>query len=199
MMLIYSAVGSGAAAQDARFPAVPVMANPEPALNFQPGFSDAADAPRAAVTTAQATPLEPVAPAATLAQLVSVHSGATNVSEDMHCLASAVYHEARYGSLDGQLAIARVIVARTKSGIFPKTYCGVVMQRNQFDFARGGSIREPNEESVHWRKAVAIARIADRGQWDSQVEGALFFHSARIHPGWRRTRVAVLDGNVFYR
>ena len=53
--------------------------------------------------------------------------------------------------------------------------------------------------SRDWREAVAIARIADAGAWQSPAEGALFFHAARVSPGWRLTRVARVDNHVFYR
>jgi spore germination cell wall hydrolase CwlJ-like protein len=56
-----------------------------------------------------------------------------------------------------------------------------------------------NTGSRDWHKAVAIARIADSNSWRSPVEGALFFHAARVSPGWRLTRIARVDNHVFYR
>jgi spore germination cell wall hydrolase CwlJ-like protein len=56
-----------------------------------------------------------------------------------------------------------------------------------------------NTASQDWREAVAIARIADAGAWRSPVEGALFFHAARVSPSWRATRIARIGNHVFYR
>ena len=61
-----------------------------------------------------------------------------------NCLARAVYFEARSESELGQLAVARVILNRTRDPNYPKTICGVVYQgssqRNscQFSFACDG-------------------------------------------------------------
>ena len=59
----------------------------------------------------------------------------------------------------GQLAVGRVIVARSRSGRFPNSYCGVVYQPSQFSFVRGGRMPSINMDSRHWRNAVAIALI----------------------------------------
>ena len=61
-----------------------------------------------------------------------------------NCMARAIYFEARSESELGQLAVARVILNRTKDAAYPKTICGVVYQgsnrRNscQFSFACDG-------------------------------------------------------------
>ena len=75
----------------------------------------------------------------------------------------------------------------------------MVYQRSQFSFIRGNAMPSINRASPHWRNAVAIAQIADAGSWRSPVEGALFFHAARVQPGWRLTRLARVDNHVFYR
>jgi spore germination cell wall hydrolase CwlJ-like protein len=31
------------------------------------------------------------------------------------------------------------------------------------------------------------------------VEGALFFHAARVSPAWRLTRMARVENHIFYR
>ena len=50
------------------------------------------------------------------------------------CLSLALYHEARGEPLNGQRAVAEVIMNRVESNRFPDTICGVVMQPNQFSF-----------------------------------------------------------------
>ena len=57
------------------------------------------------------------------------------IFDQVHCLAEAVYHESRGEPLDGQAAVARVVMNRTK---FPKqfgsTICEVVYQPGQFSW-----------------------------------------------------------------
>ena len=121
------------------------------------------------------------------------------LSDEMRCLAGAIYFEARGESLEGRLAVGRVVVNRAESGRFPASYCGVVYQPSQFSFIRGRAMPAIRENSQDWREAVAIARIADDGAWSSPVQGALFFHAARVSPGWHLTRLARVDNHVFYR
>lgn len=195
---LFGAQGSGAAAQDfvsaapiigpaAQFIAQPVVQPLKPA--------DEADAPAA---PAPVPGEEASAEADTLAELVASQQSA-ELSPELNCLAGATYFEAKSESLEGQLAVARVIVARAKSGRFPGSYCGVVFQPSQFSFVRGRSMPTINRASRDWREAAAIARIAHAGIWRSPVEGALFFHAKHVSPNWRLTRMARVDNHVFYR
>jgi len=92
-----------------------------------------------------------------------------------------------------------VVIARAQSGRFPKTLCGVVYQKSQFSFVRGGGMPPISTSSTHWRTAVAISRIALNDSWKSPVEGALFFHARHVSPGWRLTRIGSIDNHIFYR
>ena len=125
--------------------------------------------------------------------------GATQLTPELECLAGAIYFEAKSESLEGQLAVGRVVINRAKSGRFPASYCGVVYQRSQFSFIRGGQMPEINRGSRGWQEAVAVAKIADANAYPSAAEGALFFHATRVSPNWRLTRVARVDNHVFYR
>jgi hypothetical protein len=62
-----------------------------------------------------------------------------------HCLAEAVYHESRGESLEGQAAVARVVLNRSK---FPKAFgdsiCKVVYQKGQFTWSK--------HERLDWNK-----------------------------------------------
>lgn len=138
-------------------------------------------------------------PAATLAEMVADHGDPETVDGDMRCLAGAVYFESKGESLDGQLAVARVIINRAKSGRFAESLCGVVFQRGQFSFVRGHAMPPIPVSSRGWREAVAISQIAVADHWKSQAEGALYFHARRVSPGWDRQRMASIDNHVFYR
>ena len=137
--------------------------------------------------------------ASSLAALVDAHGDAEAVDGDMKCLAGAVYFESKGESLEGQLAVARVIINRAKSGRFADSLCGVIYQPSQFSFVRRGSMPPIRMESRSWRQAVAIAQIAMEDSWDSRAEGALFFHARRVSPGWGKTKLASIDNHIFYR
>lgn len=137
--------------------------------------------------------------AASLRALVRQQSTAGTLNKEMQCLAGTVYFESKGESLEGQLAVARVVMARAKSSRFPNSICGVVYQRKQFSFIRGGKMPRINKSHQHWRNAVAISKIAMNDAWKSPVEGALFFHARYVSPGWRLTRMATIDNHIFYR
>jgi N-acetylmuramoyl-L-alanine amidase len=175
--------------------AVIAMPAPNPAIPTSQGD------PALIITPQIAEPVEPEAdrPAPTLAALVAEQPQLADLPRELHCLAGAIYFEAKSESLSGQLAVGRVVVARSKSGRFPNSYCGVVFQPSQFSFVRGGGMPAIPRASRQWRNAVAIAQIAHEGSWLSPVEGALFFHATHVSPGWRLRRIARVENHVFYR
>lgn len=134
-----------------------------------------------------------------LAALVDAQGAPEDVAGDMKCLAGAVYFESKGESLEGQLAVARVIINRAKSGRFADSLCGVVYQPGQFSFVRGNGMPSIRLGSESWREAVAIAQIAMDDSWDSKAEGALFFHARRVSPGWGKRQLAAIDNHIFYR
>jgi N-acetylmuramoyl-L-alanine amidase len=182
-------------------PSVPQSASDE--LSEGPASADvsALSVQQAAVDNAQ-TSTETSAPEPSprsLATLVAAHNDGATLDDQQKCLATAVYFESRSESLTGQLAVARVVINRARSGRFPTTLCGVVTQPGQFSFVRAGRLPVVNANSAQWRNAKAIARIALDESWDSHVEGALFFHATRVAPGWNRQRMAQVGNHVFYR
>jgi spore germination cell wall hydrolase CwlJ-like protein len=175
---------------------------PAPIMISQP-VVQAIPAQTAAQTAASETddPAMPdvVRSASSLAALVAAQPQPGELPRELHCLAGAIYFEAKGESLAGQLAVGRVVVARAKSGRFPNSYCGVVFQRSQFSFVRGNAMPSIAKKSAQWRNAVAVAQIAHAGTWQSETEGALFFHATYVSPGWKLKRVGRIEGHVFYR
>ncbi|MEP7348451.1 MAG: cell wall hydrolase [Sphingorhabdus sp.] len=137
--------------------------------------------------------------ASSLAELVRKQDIQSALDRETQCLAGAVYFESKGESLSGQLAVARVVMARAQSGRFPSSLCGVVYQKSQFSFVRGNGMPRIDTGSNNWRNAVAISQIAQSNAWQSPVEGALFFHARYVSPGWRLTRIGTVDNHVFYR
>ena len=200
--IIFSANGSGASAQNVAADAtteqvIETASQPAPIVG---------DAPTDAILAPQTPPVVADVPAdvqplraGSLAILVAAQPQPFDLSRELNCLAGAIYFEAKSESLTGQLAVGRVIVARSKSGRFPNSYCGVVYQPSQFSFVRGTSMPGISRVSRQWKNAVAIAQIAHSGTWRSPVEGALYFHAAYVSPGWHLKRVGRIENHVFYR
>ena len=138
---------------------------------------------------------------ATLQELVAATPAGGDLGRELRCLAIAVYFESRGEPLAGQLAVARVIINRSASPLFPDDYCSVVTQRSQFSFVRGGRMPAANERSDAWARATRIARIAHQDLWPSDAGGALYFHADRVHPSWagRKVALATIDSHIFYR
>lgn len=194
MVSFFGIEGSGAAAQDR----TPVLMPSQPEVQFT-------SSPVVQALPAEPVEVEAVTPdsgriqAGSLAELVAAQPRPDRLSPEMHCLAGAIYFESRGQTLPGQLAVGRVVVNRAKSSRFPNSYCGVVYQPSQFSFVRGKKMPAIAKNSRAWKNAVAIAQIAHENSWESDCEGALYFHAARVSPGWRMTRIARVDDHIFYR
>jgi spore germination cell wall hydrolase CwlJ-like protein len=190
----------------------------EPVLNAVSEISNAPDAtpvPAVAVEPLPAAPqltqdgaiaaqadedVAAPAKASSLAALVDHQDMPAKLDRETECLAASVYFESKSEPLEGQLAVAEVVINRAKSGgRFPPSICSVVFQKGQFSFVRGNGFPPINRNGEFWKTAVAIAQIAMDDEWDSRASNALFFHASRVRPGWNRVRVAQLGNHVFYR
>ncbi len=119
-------------------------------------------------------------------------------ADDIACLAGAIYFEAKGEPLTGQLAVANVILNRTHSGRFPTDVCGVVTQRGQFSFVRGGHVPIISAAARGYHTAIAMARVALAKAWDSPAPQALFFHARRVGMG-HGIQIAAIGNHIFYR
>ena len=134
-----------------------------------------------------------------LGKLVRDHA-AVAADEERKCLAGAVYFEARGESLEGQLAVAEVVLNRAASGEYPATICEVVKQPAQFSFVRDGHFPPIDESSVAWRTAVAVAHIAKEKLADKLPSDVLWYHADYVAPVWGRrlARVTQIGTHIFY-
>jgi len=127
----------------------------------------------------------------------------TALDEQANCIAVAIYHEARGESVEGQLAVAKVIMNRAASGKYPSTWCGVVKQPWQFSFVnpRTGEIPYVDRNSASWRKALGITRLAIGNIVPSLGNDVLWYHADYVAPSWGRrlTRVDKIGAHIFYR
>jgi spore germination cell wall hydrolase CwlJ-like protein len=150
---------------------------------------------------AAATPIAPDPGPRSLDEQVADQAAADPAGADEECLASAVYFEARGESLEGQLAVAEVVLNRAASGRYPASLCGVVRQPAQFSFVRAGQMPRADRGSDAWRRAVAIARIAQAGARRMLPQTVLWYHANYVSPSWGR-RLAMtgrIGSHVFYR
>ena len=135
--------------------------------------------------------------------LVDRYGAGAPLDEQANCIAVAIYHEARGESLDGQLAVARVIMNRAASGKYPGSWCGVVKQPWQFSFVnpRTGHYPAVNFSSASWRKAQAITRLAVSNAVPSLSHDVLWYHADYVAPSWGRrlNRVQKIGTHIFYR
>jgi hypothetical protein len=135
--------------------------------------------------------------------LVDKYSAGDPLTDQANCIAVAVYHEARGESLEGQLAVAKVIMNRAASGKYPTSWCGVVKQPWQFSFVnpRSGYMPSVDQASASWRKALGVTRLAVANAVQSVPSDCLWYHADYVAPSWGRrlTRVEKIGAHIFYR
>ncbi len=156
--------------------------------------SDAATIVADAVTPAPAAPRS-------LRELVNAHRAGADLDEQGKCLATAVYFESMGEPLEGQLAVANVVINRAKSGRYPTSWCGVVKQKAQFSFVRRGHFPRIDTGCEAWEKAQAIARIAALNIQTALPNDVLWYHADYVAPRWRNNlrRVEKIGAHIFYR
>ncbi len=148
-----------------------------------------------------AAPLSDTMRGRPLADQVAAYGRVETDNEEQDCLANAVYFEARGEALEGQLAVAEVVLNRMNSGRYPTTICGVVTQPAQFSFVRNRRIPAADRASESWTKAVAVARIAQDRTTQQLTNDVLWYHADYVAPSWGRrlTRVNKIGTHIFYR
>jgi spore germination cell wall hydrolase CwlJ-like protein len=140
------------------------------------------------------------------APFVPAAQDAEDAGRALDCLTAAVYYEARSQSLDGQRAVAQVVLNRVRSPAFPGSVCGVVYQGShlstgcQFSFTCDGSLLARREPSA-WERAAAVARDALGGSVYAPVGTATFYHANYVSPWWAPslTQVTTIGAHIFYR
>ena len=133
--------------------------------------------------------------------LVDKYATNAALDEQTSCLATAVYFEARGESLEGQLAVARVVMNRAASGRYPPDWCSVVKQPAQFSFVRHGEFPYADTNCEAWRKAEAIAQLAAANVVPSVEPDVLWYHATYVAPSWghRLNYAEKIGAHIFYR
>ena len=122
------------------------------------------------------------------------------------CLAQAVYYESAGQPLEGQRAVAQVVLNRMRHPAYPKSVCGVVYQGSerrtgcQFTFTCDGSLaRKPSRSG--WDLADRVARQALSGTVERSVGTATNYHADFVVPYWASSlqKLVTIGNHIFYR
>jgi hypothetical protein len=124
----------------------------------------------------------------------------------LECLTAAVYYEARSETVEGQRAVAQVVLNRVRNPAFPNSVCGVVYQGSerstgcQFTFTCDGSMNAPRNEEA-WARSEVVARAALAGDVDQQVGLATNYHANWMLPWWASglERIGQFGTQIFYK
>lgn len=116
------------------------------------------------------------------------------------CLALAIYYEARDQTIDGQVAVAEVVMNRVASPKYPDTVCEVVWQRKQFSFTHDGKPENPQHHTWEPIKELAAGILKDP---DSYMlgHGATHYHAFYVDPYWasKLEVVGKIGDHIFYK
>jgi N-acetylmuramoyl-L-alanine amidase len=124
-------------------------------------------------------------------------------TQAQHCVALAMYWEARGEGQRGMLAVGSVVLNRVEDDRFPSSVCGVVYQGGesppcQFSWWCDGKSDRPTHGEL-WASSLSIADELLTARPSDPTHGALFFHNTSIRSPWRRERTAHIGNHVFYR
>lgn len=123
-----------------------------------------------------------------------------------HCLAEAIYFEARSEDARAQRAVAEVVLNRVDSRRYPNTVCEVINQgankkhRCQFSYNCDG-LPEAIHEKRAWKQAKDIATEMVSADHRPLTKGATHYHTTAVRPFWSRTlvRTAKYGAHIFYK
>jgi len=122
------------------------------------------------------------------------------------CLTAAIYYEAALEPVDGQRAVAQVVLNRVRHPAYPNTVCGVVFQGHQritgcqFSFTCDGSLRRTPVPAI-WNRVKAVAEAALGGYVHRPVGLATHYHANYVSPYWAPTlaKITQIGAHIFYR
>ena len=134
-------------------------------------------------------------------------------ANELQCLATNIYHEARSEGLTGQRAVAWATMNRVSSDAYPDTVCEVVYQAKlteagtpiqdkcQFSWYCDGKSDDIENETA-WNEAVTIAEEV-MYNYDIETDptnGAIMYHAAYVEPYWASSyeKTARIDTHIFY-
>lgn len=125
--------------------------------------------------------------------------------QDIQCLATNIYHEARNQSEQGMMGVAFVTINRTKTEGFPSSVCDVVYERTK-NLCQFSWVCEKKNKSVRegdaFNQAMAVAKrvLYAYNHMTDPTSGALFYHATYVNPRWKNmTKTTRIDDHIFYK
>jgi hypothetical protein len=86
--------------------------------------------------------------------------------KEVTCLTRNIYEEARGESIKAQITVGLIVRQRVFDYRWPKTYCEVVYQKNQFSWTKDRTLREKQPvDTVAWAIANYIAHGIIAGKY----------------------------------
>jgi len=154
----------------------------------------------------EAAPARAPAPMVAAQPFAAQAASAEDALRAEDCLTAAIYYEARSEPLDGQRAVAQVVLNRVRDRAFPRSVCGVVYQGSgrstgcQFSFTCDGSMNRPRDPSA-WERSRGVAAAALAGAVYAPVGTATHYHASYMLPWWASSlvRVGAVGSHLFYR
>jgi|GEM_PF-864159 len=138
---------------------------------------------------------------------ITAHEGHTKKEEMIiNCLAEAIYFEARGEPIQGQFAVAEVILNRVDSNRWPNGVCATIHQgkekfnRCQFSYVCDG-IPDLITEPDSYLTARKIARTMLMGAPRNITSNATHYHADSVNPRWAGAleKTASIGSHLFYR
>ena len=134
--------------------------------------------------------------------------------KQLTCMAKNIFYEAGSESLNGQAAVARVVMNRIAHG-FGKDPCAVIYQASHVDKLIDDEMQkvklcqfswvcegkgEPNKNSTKYKQAEQVAYdvLAHDAYTDIVPKSTLFFHNLSVDPLWPYKQVAKIGNHIFY-
>lgn len=134
--------------------------------------------------------------------------------EDLNCMALNIYHEARGEDIQGQYAVAEVVMNRVTHAKYPNTICGVIkdgvyhtwnpklVMKNRCAWSwwcdrKSDKVNDYDAYNQAYRIAKEV--IFDTG-YNPILPYALFYHADYVKPKWSKTKTVVkkIGRHVFY-
>lgn len=121
---------------------------------------------------------------------------AQKIDKETMCMAKNIFFEAGNQSFEGKLAVAWVTHNRKINPKYPKTYCEVVYQKNQFSWTKNKNIKITKD--ARWSDSLYTAEIFRLTK--DPTKGCLFFHEKNIKPVWtsKVKKVVKIQNHIFY-
>lgn len=125
--------------------------------------------------------------------------------KELECLALNVYFEARGEPVEGQEAVAHVVMNRAADPRFPSNICEVVQQggKERIDCQFSWWCDHLDDRPTHmadWRLAQDIARRVYSGETPDPTGGAMWYHATYVKAYWRGgfKKGPVIGRHIFY-